>query len=103
GPRRRLRPAGAAAMTFRRRIVLLAAAAVAAAIALAAVITYIIVRSDLRASVDARLRASTPELIVIQKEGEGVTSTKRTTTKVPGGKIVSDSVRVQVPAPAFGA
>ena len=41
-------------MTFRRRIVLLAAAAVAVAIALAVTITYIIVRHDLRASVDRR-------------------------------------------------
>jgi two-component system, OmpR family, sensor histidine kinase MprB len=89
-------------MTFRRRIVLLAAAAVAVAIALAAVITYIIVRSDLRANVDARLRASTPELIVTQKEGQGVTK-RDVTTGVRGGKILSDNVRVQVPAPAFGA
>ena len=35
-------------MTFRRRIVVLAAGAVAAAIALAAVVTYVVVRQNLR-------------------------------------------------------
>jgi two-component system sensor histidine kinase MprB len=89
-------------MTFRRRIVLLAAAAVAVAIALAAVITYVIVSQDLRANVDARLRSSTPELIVAQGPG-GVPQRKRVTTQVRDGKFFSGTVRVQVPTPAFGA
>jgi two-component system, OmpR family, sensor histidine kinase MprB len=90
-------------MTFRRRIVLLAAAAVAIAIALAAVITYVIVRQDLRANVDARLRSSTPELIVAQRQGGETKVTKQAGTPGLGDKVFSGSVRVQVPAPAFGA
>ncbi|MEA2424038.1 MAG: two-component system, OmpR family, sensor histidine kinase MprB, partial [Thermoleophilaceae bacterium] len=88
-------------MTFRRRIVLLAAAAVAGAIALAVCVTYVIVRHDLRANVDAQLRSSTPELILTQD------------SRVPGdakvaklkaqGKQVGTSARVQLPDVAFGA
>jgi two-component system sensor histidine kinase MprB len=55
-------------MTFRRRIVLLAAAAVAVAIALAVTITYIIVRHDLRASVDDALRMTRPEVVMLSKQ-----------------------------------
>jgi two-component system, OmpR family, sensor histidine kinase MprB len=55
-------------MTFRRRIVLLAAAAVALAIALAVTITYIIVRHDLRDSVDRALRITQPEVVMLSKE-----------------------------------
>src|SRR5206468_11674305 len=47
--RRRLHPAPAAPMTFRRRLVVLAAAAVATAVALAGVVTYVVVRAQLRA------------------------------------------------------
>ena len=43
-------------MTFRQRAVLLAAAAVAAAIALASVVTFVVVRHELRGGVDASLR-----------------------------------------------
>jgi two-component system sensor histidine kinase MprB len=43
-------------MTFRRRIVVLAAAAVAVAVVLAAVITYVVVRHDMRANIDSQLR-----------------------------------------------
>jgi two-component system sensor histidine kinase MprB len=88
-------------MTFRRRIVLLAAAAVAGAIALAVCVTYVIVRHDLRANVDAQLRSSTPELIMTQD------------SRVPGeakvaqlkaqGKQIGTSARVQLPDVAFGA
>jgi two-component system sensor histidine kinase MprB len=49
-------------MTFRRRIVLLSAAAVATAIALGAVLTYILVRSDLRDNLDGQLFQTHPEL-----------------------------------------
>jgi two-component system, OmpR family, sensor histidine kinase MprB len=49
-------------MTFRRRIVALSAAAVAAAIALGAVLTYVLVRHDLRANLDAQLFQTHPEL-----------------------------------------
>ncbi|HET6508133.1 MAG TPA: HAMP domain-containing sensor histidine kinase [Baekduia sp.] len=49
-------------MTFRRRIVLVSAAAVAAAIALGAVLTYVLVRGDLRDELDGRLAQTHPEL-----------------------------------------
>jgi two-component system sensor histidine kinase MprB len=55
-------------MTFRRRIVLLSAAAVAAAIALGAVLTYVLVRHELRDTVDAQLRQTRPELTPIPGE-----------------------------------
>jgi two-component system sensor histidine kinase MprB len=55
-------------MTFRRRIVLLSAAAVAAAIAFGAVLTYVLVRHELRANVDARLQQTRPELAPVPGE-----------------------------------
>ena len=54
-------------MTFRRRIVVLAAGAVAAAIALAAVVTYVVVRDDLRAGVDASLRELRPKVMFVSR------------------------------------
>ena len=81
-------------MTFRRRIVLLTAAAVAVAIALAVTITYIIVRHDLRASVDAGLRSITPEVTFIR--GIGPVHQQALSDVGPG-------IRLSVPAPAFGA
>jgi two-component system sensor histidine kinase MprB len=87
-------------MTFRRRIVLLAAAAVAVAIALAVTITYIIVRHDLRASVDGALRMTRPEVVLLSKQ------------QLPPGAEVPPlrddkqtqplDVRVRVPNAAFG-
>jgi two-component system sensor histidine kinase MprB len=56
-------------MTFRRRIVLLSAAAVAAAIALGAVLTYVLVRHELRANVDAQLQQTRPQLAPIPGDG----------------------------------
>jgi two-component system sensor histidine kinase MprB len=87
-------------VTFRRRIVLLAAVAVAVAIALAVVVTYVIVRRDLRSSVDAQLRSSTPALIVTQQSaapGQRGGGTSR--AKVDIGQ----RVHVQLPDAAFGA
>jgi two-component system sensor histidine kinase MprB len=54
-------------MTFRRRIVVLAAAAVTAAIALAGVVTYVVVRHELRGAVDASLRGKRPKVAFISK------------------------------------
>ena len=54
-------------MTFRRRIVVLAASAVAAAIALASVITFVVVRHDLRADVDASLRGLRPKVVFVSR------------------------------------
>jgi two-component system, OmpR family, sensor histidine kinase MprB len=51
-------------MTYRRRVVLLVAAAVAVAIALGAVLTYILVRHELRASLDAELFRTEPQITV---------------------------------------
>lgn len=56
-------------MTFRRRIVLLAAGAVATAIALAAVVTYLVVRRDLRSDVDESLRGLTPKVVLMTRLG----------------------------------
>jgi two-component system sensor histidine kinase MprB len=50
-------------MSFRRRIVLLAALAVAVAVVLGSVITYVSVRTQLRESVDDRLRALSEEVL----------------------------------------
>jgi two-component system sensor histidine kinase MprB len=87
-------------MTFRRRIVLLAAAAVAVAIALAVTITYIIVRHDLRASVDSALRMTRPEVVLLSKqlppgaEAPPLEELEKQTEPL--------DVRVRVPNAAFG-
>jgi two-component system sensor histidine kinase MprB len=94
-------------MTFRRRIVLLAAAAVATAIALAAVITYMIVRHDLRGSVDAALRGTTPRVILDAQEpgpdapAGGTSKSVHVEKQGPGGSTV-DQFRVEVPGSEFG-
>jgi two-component system sensor histidine kinase MprB len=63
------------------------------------VVTYVIVRRDLRGNLDAQLRSSTPALIVTQQaSGPGT----RMSAPVEGGKQFS-GVRVQVPDAAFGA
>jgi two-component system sensor histidine kinase MprB len=100
-------------MTFRRRIVLLAAAAVALAIAGAVSITYIIVRHDLRASVDVALRDTNPQFTFVRTEGElrGATgSSQSAPAPAPGqlspsakGDATSLDARVQIPNQAFGA
>jgi two-component system sensor histidine kinase MprB len=56
-------------MTFRRRIVVLSAGAVAAAIALAAVVTYVVVRQNLRDGVDASLRDLRPKVVFVSRIG----------------------------------
>jgi two-component system sensor histidine kinase MprB len=61
-------------MTFRRRIVVLSAGAVAAAIALAAVVTYVVVRQNLRDGVDASLHQLRPKVVFVSRidRGKGV-------------------------------
>jgi two-component system sensor histidine kinase MprB len=54
-------------MSFRRRIVVLAAAAVTAAIALAAIVTYVVVRHELRGGVDASLRQQRPKVVLVNR------------------------------------
>ncbi|HEY6761846.1 MAG TPA: HAMP domain-containing sensor histidine kinase [Baekduia sp.] len=103
-------------MTFRRRIVLLGAAAVAAAIAGAVVITYIIVRHDLRASVDDALRRTNPQFTLVgapgkvdvQTQRSGTSRSQKVTATAPpgrksGGQAELDATRVAVPNQAFGA
>jgi two-component system sensor histidine kinase MprB len=85
-------------MTFRRRIVLLAAAAVAVAIALAVTITYIIVRHDLRASVDGALRATQPRVVFLS--GDAAPGLAPPPGAEPGTHQLD--VRVRVPDAAFG-
>jgi two-component system, OmpR family, sensor histidine kinase MprB len=81
-------------MTFRRRIVVLAAGAVAAAIALAAVVTYVVVRHELRGGVDASLRGLTNKVTIVSRTG-GEAGQKAT--------VGSDELfQVQLPPPAFG-
>jgi two-component system sensor histidine kinase MprB len=58
-------------MSFRRRIVVLAAGAVAAAIALAAIVTYVVVRHDLRGGVDASLRGLRPKVVFVSRVAAG--------------------------------
>jgi two-component system, OmpR family, sensor histidine kinase MprB len=81
-------------MTFRRRIVLLSASAVAAAIALAAVVTYVVVRQNLRDGVDASLRELRPKVVFVSREAGQSASTSA------GGP--SDTFEAQLPSTAFG-
>ncbi len=86
-------------MTFRRRIVLLAAAAVAVAIALAVTITYIIVRHDLRASVDTALRTTRPEVVLLSKDRPPGMAEPPVRDEEQTQPL---DVRVRVPNAAFG-
>jgi len=47
-------------MSFRRRVVVLVAAAVAAAVIGASALVYVVMRGELNAQLDARLRARRP-------------------------------------------
>ena len=90
-------------MTFRRRIVLLTAAAVAGAIALGAIMTYIIVGHELRASVDRALHATRPEVTFLAREGGASASVPVPAPGAGGGDKAYNQIRVQVPGGAFGA
>jgi two-component system, OmpR family, sensor histidine kinase MprB len=81
-------------MTFRRRIVLLSAAAVAAAIALAAIVTYVVVRQNLRDGVDASLRGLRPKVVFVTREAGQSASTS---AAGPG-----DVFEAQLPSTSFG-
>jgi two-component system sensor histidine kinase MprB len=91
-----------ARMTFRRRIVLLAAAAVAGAIALGAIMTYIIVGHELRASVDRALNQTRPEVTFLAERGDDATGPL---PRPPAGEAdeLYNQVRVRVPGGEFGA
>jgi len=88
-------------MTFRRRIVVLTAGAVAAAIALAAVVTFVVVRHELRGAVDASLRDLRPKVVFVSRTeaapvGAGKEAGKSTT--VGPGEVF----QAQLPPTAFG-
>jgi two-component system sensor histidine kinase MprB len=82
-------------MTFRRRIVLLSAAAVAAAIALAAIVTYVVVRQNLRDGVDASLRELRPKVVFVSRREAGQSAS--TSAGGPG-----DVFEAQLPSTTFG-
>jgi two-component system, OmpR family, sensor histidine kinase MprB len=87
-------------MTFRRRIVVLAAGAVAAAIALAAVVTYVVVRHELRGGVDASLRELRPQVVFVSR-----TTGERGVTGAQAGKATAGSAQVfqaQLPPTGLG-
>jgi two-component system, OmpR family, sensor histidine kinase MprB len=100
-------------MTFRRRIVVLAAGAVTAAIALAAVITYVVVRHELRGGVDSSLRSQRPKVMFVSRvsttngpapaPGEGAVGAGRVGQTVSGealGQLPPDAdefFQVQLP------
>ncbi|HEU4703359.1 MAG TPA: HAMP domain-containing protein, partial [Conexibacter sp.] len=52
-------------MSFRRRIVVLVAAAVAAAVIVASALVYVVMRGELNAQLDERLRAQAPKAMVV--------------------------------------
>ena len=88
-------------MTFRRRIVVLAAGAVAAAIALAAVVTFVVVRHELRAGVDASLHELRPKVVFVSRTAGGC---GRVAGKEAGKTTVGpgDIFQAQLPPTAFG-
>jgi two-component system sensor histidine kinase MprB len=81
-------------MTFRRRIVLLAAGAVAIAVTLAATVTYVVVRQDLRTSVDEALRGTMPELVLVDGGEPSPVQERR--------RLLVRSTRLEVPGSEFG-
>jgi two-component system sensor histidine kinase MprB len=93
-------------MSFRRRTVVLAAAAVALAVVLSAVITYVVVRRELRAGVDASLRELQPQVAVSEEKVRAVSDEKvRSARGEAGGKPRTDrntQLQVRVPRAAFG-
>jgi two-component system, OmpR family, sensor histidine kinase MprB len=86
-------------MSFRRRIVVLAAGAVAAAIALAAVVTFVVVRHELRGGVDATLRDQRPKVVFISKR-TGPAPGQSAVGKGAVGETVSGKALGQLPPDA---
>ncbi|HWH96462.1 MAG TPA: HAMP domain-containing sensor histidine kinase [Baekduia sp.] len=103
-------------MTFRRRIVLLAAGAVAAAIAMAMITTYVIVRHNVRGTLDDALRATAPRVTFVRAARKAANSGGDVSTSAPapgaaaGGaedriyhQQLGEDTRVAVPNTEFGA
>jgi two-component system sensor histidine kinase MprB len=88
-------------MTFRRRIVVLAAGAVAAAIALAAVVTYVVVRQNLRDGVDASLHELRPKVVFTSRvDGAKGIAGEAGRSATTGG--ADDIFEAQLPPTALG-
>jgi len=87
-------------MTFRRRIVVLAAGAVAVAIALATVVTFVVVRHELRAGVDASLRDLRPKVLFVSRTDATAVSPGKEAGKATAGP--GDVFQAQLPPTAFG-
>jgi two-component system sensor histidine kinase MprB len=88
-------------MTFRRRIVVLAAGAVAAAIALAAIVTYVVVRHELGGGVDASLRQQRPRVVLFSRNGKDTGGAVGQSVTAPApGQSVSGAQFGQLPAGA---
>jgi two-component system, OmpR family, sensor histidine kinase MprB len=87
-------------VTFRRRIVVLAATAVAVAIALASVVTFVVVRHELRGGVDASLRDLRPKVLFVSRTNAGPVGAG----KAAGGTTVGpgDVFQARLPPTAFG-
>jgi two-component system sensor histidine kinase MprB len=86
-------------MTFRRRIVVLSAGAVAAAIALAAVVTYVVVRQNLRDGLDQSLRELRPKVVFVSRQRGQGQSTSTSTSADPGP---GQTFEAELPPGAFG-
>ncbi len=87
-------------MTFRRRIVVLAAGAVAAAIALASVITFVVVRHELRADVDGSLRGLRPKVLFVNRTGSAPAGPGQEAGKSTG--VAGQTFQAQLPQTALG-
>jgi two-component system, OmpR family, sensor histidine kinase MprB len=87
-------------MTFRRRIVVLAAGAVAAAIALAAVVTYVVVRQNLRDGVDASLRELRPKVVFVSRVARAKGVAGEAGQSATGG--ADELIEAQLPPTALG-
>jgi two-component system, OmpR family, sensor histidine kinase MprB len=89
-------------MTFRRRIVLLAATAVAVAIALAAIVTYVVVRHELRGGVDASLRGLPGKVAFVTRRvetGQNAGSNETFQAQLPPGALGGSAGVVQATPP----
>jgi two-component system, OmpR family, sensor histidine kinase MprB len=87
-------------MTFRRRIVVLAAGAVATAIALAAIVTYVVVRQNLRDGVDASLRELRPKVVFVSRVDGANGVAGEAGSSANGG--ADDVFEAQLPPTALG-
>jgi two-component system sensor histidine kinase MprB len=84
-------------VSFRRRIVVLVAAAVAAAVLGASALVYVVMRGELNAQLDDRLRAQAPRALVVSARVAAARGTERFPLPPPS------DVRIAVPGPLGGS